>query len=400
MMIFGTPTVLLLEHLGASTFMVGLSTSFVFVLYPLQVLATASLSRLGFQRQMVLAWILRALFLLVPLFLAIRAPQQPEPWMAMAVVLSIFLFCFFRAFGVAAHVPWFAGILPDALRGRFFATEAAVTSSVGVVALLSCAGLFATLPPWQAFRAVYAIALFGSLMATLSLTRMPAGPPPEPSPIRQMGAETLGLCLGRGLFRQYLILTGVGGVVFSSFTAFTIYYLKSEAGLASSQILGFTAAQFGGQIVGSWGIRLFLDRVLIRRFFQFAQSVLAVVFAYWLGIVRGEVGWLVAVPVSYFVVGVALGVSNSAHVTFLPELSPAAKRPVSIAVFGALSGTLQGLGPIFWGLALRTGPLTPGVDATSFAIFFALGILLCGVSFWLLASLPDTRAGMGGAQTP
>ena len=94
-----------------------------------------------------------------------------------AVVLAVFGFCFFRAFGVACHVPWFAGILPDRMRGRFFATEQAVTSSVGVVALLSCAALFAFLPPYPSFVLVYCTALFGSAMAVVSLLRLPPGPP-------------------------------------------------------------------------------------------------------------------------------------------------------------------------------------------------------------------------------
>ena len=138
MMTFGTPTVLLIEHLGGSTLQVGLTASFVSVLYPLQVLATASLSRLGFQRQMVIAWVARALFLLVPLGFAIAGPEEPESWMPGAVVLSIFFFCFFRAWGVAAHLPWFAGILPDELRGRFFATESALTKDGAFMGSHSC----------------------------------------------------------------------------------------------------------------------------------------------------------------------------------------------------------------------------------------------------------------------
>lgn len=394
MMTFGTPTVLLLEHLGGSSLQVGLTTSFVFLLYPLQVLATATLSRLGFQRQMVIAWTLRALFLVVPLGFAIWAPAEPAPWMPGAVVLSIFFFCLFRAWGVAAHLPWFAGVLPDNVRGRFFATEAAVTSSVGVAALLTCAGLFAFLPPYPAFRAVYSIALFGSTMAVLSLLRMPAGVRPEHSPIRQMGAQVRRLCFGPGLFRQYLVLTAVGSVVGSSFGAFTIYYLKAEVGIASSEILGFTATQFGGQILGTWMMRKWIDRVLIRRFFQGAQVVMACVLTYWLFIVTGQPEWVVGVGVSYFVVGVALGVSNTAHMTFLPELSPAASRPVSIAVFLGASGALQGTGPMLWGLALRTGDGAPGVDTTNFTIFFGLGIVLTMVVYRLLQSLPDTRTSM------
>ena len=84
----GTPMVLLAEKLHASTLQVGLATSFVFLLLPLQILATTSLPRLGYQRQMVSAWILRALFLGVPLALAVAAPATPAPWMSSLLVAS------------------------------------------------------------------------------------------------------------------------------------------------------------------------------------------------------------------------------------------------------------------------------------------------------------------------
>ena len=392
----GTPMVLLLEQLGASAFQVGLASSFVFTLYPLQVLATASLPRLGFRRQMVLAWSVRGLFLLVPLAIAFHAPDPPADWMANAVVLSVFGFCVCRAFGVVAQLPWFASVLPDEVRGRYFATEAAITSSVGVVTLLTCAGLFAVLPPWRAFAAIYGIGIFGAFAAVWNLSRIPAGPQPPPSPVREMGGEVLRLCLGPGLFRQYLVLTGVAAVVGSSFSAFAIYYLKSEAGIASSDILGFTAAQFGGQIVGTWAMRRWIDRVLIRRFFQLAQAILALVFAYWLGIVSGHTGWLAAVPLAFAVAGIALGISNAAHFTFVPELAPAEKRPVALAIFGAAAGILQGVAPMLWGLLLRAPGDAPGVDPTAFAVFFTAGIALCAVAFWLLQGLPDVRRTMVG----
>lgn len=393
MMTFGTPMVLLLEHLGASAFQIGLVTAAVFVLYPIQIVATASLQRCGFQRQMVAAWTLRAFFLLVPLGIAIQAPESPAPWMPGAVVTAVFCFCFFRAFGVACQVPWYAAILPVRHRGHFFATELAVTSAVGVVALLGCAGLFAVLPPYPAFRVVYSVALFGSVMAVWNLLRLPPGPRPAPSPIREMAPETWRLCLRPGLFRQFLVLTAVGAIVGASSVSFTIYYLKTEAGIASSDILGLTAMQFAGSILATFAMRRFIDRVPIRRFFQIAAAVMAVVYAYWLGVVTLAPGWLHVVLPAFFVVGLVAGLNGAAHVTFLPELAPVDKRPIAIAIFGAVSGVLQGVGPMIWGLLLRHPGGGPGVDAPRFAVFFVLGIALCGVSLVLLRSLPDAREG-------
>ena len=89
MMGLGTPMVLLTEQLGGSAFQVGLASSFVLLLFPLQVLATSVLPYFGFRRQMVLAWSARAVFLLIPLGLAFRAPEVPADWMPGAVVFRM-----------------------------------------------------------------------------------------------------------------------------------------------------------------------------------------------------------------------------------------------------------------------------------------------------------------------
>ncbi|MDH5672670.1 MAG: hypothetical protein OEZ06_11005 [Myxococcales bacterium] len=391
MMSLGTPMVLLLEQLGGSSFQVGLASSFVYLLYPIQVLATAMLERLGFRHQMVLGWGARAFFLLVPLGLAWLAPGAPDRWMANALVLSVFLFCVCRAFGGAAHIPWLAAILPEPLRGRFFATEGAITSAVGVLALLTCTGLFAALPTYVAFRWVYGIAIFGSAAAVLCLLRLPAGPRPAPSPIRHMMAEAVGLSLRPGLFRHYLMFELLSSVAIFSFGAFTSYYLKAEVGLASSAIMSFTAATFAGRILGSLAIRHWIDRVVIRCFFQSAHLVFVGVFLFWLAVVRGEVFALTTLGASYFAFGVAAGVGQAAHMTFLPEISPMEKRPVALAVFGAVTGVVSGVAPMLWGLALRTGGAQPGVDIGNFTIYFGLGAGLSTLVLVLLPGLPDPR---------
>jgi MFS family permease len=128
---------------------------------------------------------------------------------------------------------------------------------------------------------------------------------------------------------------------------------------------------------------------------QIAQLIIASVLAYWVFILTTNLVLLVPVACSYLVIGTALGISNTAHYTFLPELSSEEKRPVTMAVFGAVAGLLQGLGPMLWGLALRTGDATPGVHGDRFLVFFLVGIGLTALSFRLLASLPEVRQHAG-----
>jgi Na+/melibiose symporter-like transporter len=318
--------------------------------------------------------------------------------MANFVVLSVFLFCLCRAVGVAAHVPWLSAILPIAQRGRYWATEASITSAVGVVTLLTCTALFASLDSYSAFRAAYGIALVGSTMAVLSLMQLPDGPRPRPFRIHTLVGESAGLCLRPGLFRHYLVFSLLGAVVNSSFGAFSTYYLKAEVGLASSDILSLAAVTFGGQILGAWAIRRGLDRVMIRRFFQVANLILLPVFLFWLRAVLGGTPPLAAFVVASFATGVALGIMNTAHMTFVPEIAPVDDRPVAIAVFGAVSGIAGGLSPMLWGLALRPESGQTGVDGSNFAVFFGLGASISlGVAL-LIDRLPDPRIDSQGSQ--
>jgi hypothetical protein len=370
----GTPMVLMAEQLGADAFRVGLAAAFVFLLLPVQVLATSTLARLGYRRQMVFGWGVRALFLLVPLALALQAPSPPAPWMADALVASVFGFCFFRAFGVAAHVPWLAAILPIEVRGRFFATEGVVTSAVGVGTLLLCSALFARLPGYDAFAIVYVLALAGSALAIASLLRLPDAAPPAPIPVRSLYRELRRLWREPGPYRTFLRLSLLGALVTSSIGPFATYYLRAEAELPASSVLTFTAAQFAGQLAGGWSIRLTLDGAPLRRFFRLAALGFAGFDAFWLAYVAGASALQAWLPAAYFAFGAASGVHNAAHSTYLPDLTSVERRPVALAVFTAVFGMLAGLAPMAWGLALREGGAAPGVHEGRFAFFFALGI--------------------------
>jgi hypothetical protein len=391
MIALGTPMVLLAEALGANAVQVGLASSFVFLVMPVQVLSTASLPRLGYRGQMVRGWGMRALFLLVPLGLALAAPEPPARWMADLFVASVFGFCLLRAFGVAAHIPWMAAILPIEVRGRFFATDGAITSFVGVGTLLLCATLFARLSGWASFAAVYALAIGGSLVAVASLLRLPDPPPPAPIPTRTLHREALRLCLEPGPFRFYLGLALLSSAVTSSIAPFTAYYLKVEAGLSESRILTLTAAQFAGQIAVGVGIRAALDRQPLRRFFRLAAVVYAAVELFWLALVGSGAPLAPWLPLAYFGFGVAAGCSSSAHFTLLPELSEVERRPVSIAVFTATLGLFAGLAPILWGLVLNEAGPAAGLRPGRFAAFFAIGAAAQALLVALYRWLPEPR---------
>jgi Na+/melibiose symporter-like transporter len=285
-----------------------------------------------------------------------------------------------------------AAILPVEVRGRFFATDHALTSGLGVGTLLLCAALFARFPGWTAFALVYGLALTGSVLAVASLLRLPSAAPPAPVALRALPREALRLCVAPGLFRFYLALALLSWSANAALAPFIAYYLKVEAGVPEQRILVFTAAQFAGQIAASSSIRAAIDRVPLRRFFQLAALGFLGVALFWLAVVRGAGAGSPLVAVAYFVFGGAAGVSNAAHNTLLPELSEASRRPVAIAVFTSLLGVVAGLAPIAWGLLLKAPGPGPGLQLGRFGAFFAVAAAANALLVLAFQRLPERRA--------
>ena len=203
----GTPMVLFCEVLGASAFEVGLAYSFVFVLTPIQIAATTLLPRFGYKKVMLGGWASRSVFLVVPVWLAIVTPRWGvQPWMASALVGSVFWFCFFRTIGAASIMPWLYAILPPKARGRYFGSDQFISGVAGVGTLLLSVWLFAHLPIFRALLVQYGIALVGSAMSFLSLRKLPEAPKPEAIGLLQLWRDTPRHMFSPSTFRRYLWL--------------------------------------------------------------------------------------------------------------------------------------------------------------------------------------------------
>ena len=154
--------------------------------------------------------------------------------------------------------------------------------------------------------------------------------------------------------------------------------------------------------LGTSSIRRRIDRLPIGRFFQLSSLLFAAVDLFWLGLVSDAPAFdalagdslLLALAACYFTFGAAVGISNSTHFTYLPELSGEEKRPIAVAVFTSVHGMVAGLAPIAWGLLLKQGDGGLGINLSAFLVYLGAGLALSLVLIALFARLPDTRAGI------
>ena len=390
----GTPMVLFAERLGASSFQVGLAYSFVFLLTPVQVAATALLPRYGFKRVTLGGWGVRSFFLAVPIWLAVLAPEVGRPWMIATLVWSVFFFCLFRSIGTAAMTTWFMGLLPPAVRGRYFASDQFLSGIAGVGALVACSALFALLPIYTALLAQYLIALTGSTLSYYSLKRLPDIARPASISLGSVLRDTPRHMFSPSPFRHYLWLAVWYAVITTPIPPFAAYYLKVGAHFTPGRIMQFEVLRYCGVIVGAWLLRRRIDTAGARPFFLVALGLSACVAFFWWLYLRHLVGGMGTMLAIYFVVGLGAVCWNIANLNYLPKVAPVGERALFVSIHGAATSCIGGCAPILWGLVLKSaGPDgAPGIDAGLFQWFFASVLASACVLSVLMARLhEDTK---------
>lgn len=390
----GSPLVLLLEALGGSALQVGLTYSFFFLLSPVQILATALLPRLGFRRQMGLAWAFRGVALMVPIGLALYGPAEPMAWMATAVVVAIFVFSLFSSVGSCVYSVWIYALLPDRLRGRYFSTDAVMVGITGMLTLFCCAWINATMNSFPAFSAQFILAGISAIFAVYFISRMPDATPPKPIAISKILRRAPQLILTPGHYRKFLILWSLGAIVGTPFLPFAIYFLKTEAAMADAKILIYTSFQYAGLIIGSTLIRTLVDRFSVRLFFTVALAGNITIYLLWAAFIPG---WLPSqlIGLSFFAAGIAQANWYAAQMKYLPQLSSEEERPISVAVLVATISFIAGIAPIAWGLVLRGQTDIPSMNVDNFLIYFLVAAIvnLCLIPFFarLVELRPDVE---------
>lgn len=382
MIALGTPMVLLAGKLGASSFEVGLLYAFFFLLLPVQIISTLGLPKFGYKKQVTFGWSMRAVFLLIPLGLALIGPEEPRRWMVIAFIVSGFFFALFRSVGSCGIMPWLYAIVPDEVRGRYFATDQILTGIAGLMTLLLSAGLFLLLPVYSAFALQYSYALIGSIIAVVFLVKMPSVSNPEKTSASEIFRQAPRLCLEAGAYRRYLIFMIFHNLVGSAMMPFMAYYLFVQVGLPTEQILLFTAIQYGGAILGSNWVRHKADPWGPQPVLRISVVISSLVFVFWILLVSGYSELLIFLPLAYLLYGFATSNWAIANLKYLPQVCPAKDKALSVSVHSSVVGVLGGLAPIAWGFFIKEAGGQPGVNVEAFVFYFITALVVYGGLFF------------------
>ncbi len=379
MIALGTPLVLLGGQLGASSFEIGIMYAFVFLLLPVQILATSTLPRFGYKKQIIFGWITRGLFLLIPLYLTFLAPQHPERWMVNALILSTFGFSLFRTFGSCAIMPLLYASLPENVRGKYFSTDQAVLAISGILTMLATALLFRLLPVYNAFFCQYAYSILAVAMTLFYLAKIKDPPKPKAKNLSEILEETPNVCLRPSPFRQALIFKAINALMGTSIVPLTAYYLKTEGAVSIQTILVFTSCQYVGAIIGTILIRNRIDSTGVKPVLRISLLTGAIVSLFWFLLITHpnlnhnlNLNLHHFLPLAFLLFGLSSSFWVTANLKYLPRVCNEEKQALHVSVQMSVIGIIGGIAPIIWGFVVKLPSGAPGILVDRFAVYFAL----------------------------
>lgn len=374
------PMLLLLQQLRATTFQVGLAYSFGFLLLPLQILSTVLLPYLGYKNQVIFSWFNRALFLLIPFFLAFSSPIDVEPWMTNLMILGVFFFALSRAMGSAGWYPWLYSLVPQRVRGLYFSVDQILMSGAGMIVLILASVLFYIFTIYHSFALIYAFAIMSSILAIYSLFYLPNVRPPDIINLKEIFERSKKICFHNTQFRYFLIISLIWFFVGIPYTPFAIYYLKNNLRLSDGLIIFYTGIQYFGAIIGAWIFHKALERFGVRLFFIISLIACILVKIYWLLMLLGMSFLLKGMSTAFFLSGLGTVLWQIAYFKYIPQLTSKQDCVLGVSLQTAIIGMMGGLAPILWGLFLGGGILERDIDTQAFIVYFIVAtIVLLGL---------------------
>src|SRR5688572_27213230 len=234
--VLASPMILYAKSLGASATVLGIIAGMMPLLVIFQIPAASHVNRVGYRRFVLAGWSTRVLFIffiaLVPLAGVFLTPPN-----RLALLLAL-LFCFNLSRGISscAWLPWITALVPPALRGKYLVRDAGVQNVASFITFLVAAGTLAgKTQPWQ-FSVLFAFSAVMGATSLVLLKKMPDVPPPDEPAVSTTRVPWLEMARHRP-FRKLLRTVVAWSVASGGITAFTVAFLKAEAGMSEGKIL-------------------------------------------------------------------------------------------------------------------------------------------------------------------
>lgn len=387
--VLSSPMVLYARSLGASATVLGVVVSMMPLLVIFQIPAAQYIPRLGFRRFVYAGWGIRVAFIFGMAAVPLLGVFLDKGTQLALLLFLLFGFNLSRGISSCAWLPWISSLVPEDIRGRYLARDAAVVNLGSIVVFLVAALFLGSDPQPVHFSLLFVFSAVAGAASLTFLKRMPDVPVPE-EPARGSGEVPWGAILRHPPFQRLLVTVMLWAVVYGGMQAFPVAYMKTEAALTEGRILLLSSALYIGGMGSLWLFGSRLDALGSRPVMALAFGVFVLILGGW---------WLMAAnivavsPVLLMGLLAAMGLfaasANMAFTRLAMASVPVMGRNHFFAIFSVAWNVTQGVAPILWGMMIDAiGDFryqTTGMEWNRYSIFFAAAALVT------LAALFSTR---------
>ena len=394
--VLGSPMVLYARSLEAGATVLGILAGMMPLLVIFQIPAAAHVARIGYKRFVYAGWGTRVTFIFGMALVPLTGSFLGRTTQLALILFLLFGFNLSRGISSAAWLPWITTLVPLEIRGKYLAREAGCVHVASCAAMMFSALCLARQPqPWQ-FAVLFAFSALAGLVSLSFLKRIPDAEPPEgqaasgaPVPWREIARYAP--------FRKLLRMNTAWSVAYGGLAAFTVAYLKTEAGMSESNILFVTGMAFLGGLIGLACFESRTDRLG-------SKPVLTVCLSLWVLIL---IGWLLlagrAVTLRFGLVlilellmGFAYALVNMNNTRLAMVLAPVMGRSHFLALYSVVANLALGLAPVLWGLVIDAfGPRQiqwRHIELNRFSLFFGCVVIVFALALALCRRLDEPAA--------
>jgi MFS family permease len=270
-----------------------------------------------------------------------------------AVIFGIFGLRFtttlMGSFAGPAWTTFAADLVPQGIRGRYFAARNALISIIGAGASATAGVVIRSLDPISpdgllGYRVSFTVAFILGMLATTCFSRIPEAPARAGSGISRRARDVIALVKRNPAFAWLAVSSGLWGLALSAASPYFNVYLVTHLG-GNAQVVGIGSGI--AALTGLAGFALFgrmADRRGNRRVLILTGLMVPFMPTLWVFVRAPWHTYLTNIPSGFFWAGY-----NLASFNLLLEMSPQEDREAGVALYQTLVATSAVVGPLLGG---------------------------------------------------
>ncbi len=394
--VLGSPMVLYAKSLDASATVLGIIAGMMPLLVIFQIPAASHVARVGYKRFVYAGWGTRVAFIFALALVPLAGGFLGTATQLALLISLLFGFNLSRGISSAAWLPWITALVPVEVRGKYLSREAACVHMASCTALLlSALCLERNTHSWQ-FAILFG---FSGIAGVISLTFLKKIPDVEvPTQEKTYVTAVPWLEIARyEPFRRLLRMNVAWAVAYGGLAAFTVAYLKVEAGMSESRILVVTGLAFAGGLAGLGYFGSRTDRLGSKPVVTFSLLIWIMIILGWFLLAARVVRptFVLVLPLE-MTMGFAYALVNMNNTRLAMVLAPPVGRSHFFALFSVVANLTLGLAPIVWGLVIDAFGArqfhSHGIELNRFSFFFGCVLLVFVLALALCRRLDEPKA--------